>query len=142
MWHSLLASILAAVAGWVCGVLALGTIGALFSIVFDRASLATICAELWWPFLFAFGFVLPLWVVLLVPLYLLVPATSFLWRGWMCIVVGLVVGGAIGAIRLRLVGSLGDTDLFLFTIESAFIGGFACFAAVLLRPWLRGTATV
>jgi hypothetical protein len=142
LWRRLLGSAASAVAGWVCGFLGLGGIGIVATIVFDRSSLSELWSQIWWPFLFAFGFVLPLWLLFLLPLYLFIPSNSVVWRCWPCIFVALCVGAVIGAIRLALVGALGDTDLFLFTVESALIGGFACLFAVLSRRWLHGTQTV
>jgi hypothetical protein len=79
------------------------------------------------------------WLVVFVPAYLLIPRKSYLWKWWLCTVVGSLVGIValwIDALVCTLLGP-GSTISFnvpLLTsasIPAAVLGGTICFAAAM-----------
>jgi hypothetical protein len=79
------------------------------------------------------------WFVVFVPAYLLIPRKSFLWKRWLCTVVGSLVGIIalwIDALVFTLLGpgssiSFNVPLLTLASIPAAVLGGTICFAAAL-----------
>jgi hypothetical protein len=79
------------------------------------------------------------WFVVFVPAYLLIPRNSFLWKRWLCTVVGSLVGIIalwIDALVFTLLGpgssiSLNVPLLTSASIPAAVLGGAICFAAAL-----------
>ena len=77
------------------------------------AVLTSIFFDAWWNIgFFALAlmvvgcFVLPVWLLLVLPLYLLIPRTSILWRPWLCT----VGGAALGALLLAGYGTFAWPD--------------------------------
>jgi hypothetical protein len=79
------------------------------------------------------------WFVVFVPAYLLIPRKSFLWKRWLCAVVGSLVGIIalwIDALVFTLLGpgssiSFNIPLLTSASIPAAVLGGTICFAAAL-----------
>ena len=76
-------------------------------------------------------FIIPVWVVMLIPLYLFVRPSSPLWRPYVCTSFGTVAGLAIAAI---LTGADMAVEMWSFYILAAIVGGVTCLTGVLTRP--------
>ena len=83
--------------------------------------------------LVAGAIVLPVWLLLVLPIYFLVPRTSILWRPTVCIPAGILLGAA----TLAAYGVFAWPDwrmAWLLLPVAALVGGAACtFAALTAR---------
>ena len=86
----MLRSFLSAKAGWFVGVLAL-VIHAHADFAFTRSYFRGIAALASWVGIVIF----PVWLIALLPLYLLIPRRSVLWRPWLCAACGAIAGAVI-----------------------------------------------
>jgi hypothetical protein len=80
-------------------------------------------------------FVIPVWLLLLIPLYLFVPASSALWRRPVCSACGVVAGLVIVGLWFRGLPSVGGVapEAWSFYAMAAIVGGVTCFIAALTR---------
>jgi hypothetical protein len=113
-------SFISACVGWFTGVLAMG--------VFELASASS--RDHVWQFLanhaaLAAAFVLPIWLLVLLPLYVLLPKDSALWRVPVCTALGVLSGVAVLAICFAVTG-VPLSLLWLFGSEAGIIGGVTC----------------
>jgi hypothetical protein len=124
----ILGSFLSAGIGWFTGVLAMG--------LFEAASAPT--WDDFWRFLLLHAalvaaFVLPLWLLVLLPFYVLLPRDSALWRVPICTGLGILSGAGVLFIYFSAAG-LPLSLLGLFGIEAALIGGSTCLFGALTAP--------
>jgi ABC-type uncharacterized transport system permease subunit len=84
----------------------------------------------WWYFPIAFAiysamFIFGTWLLVLLPLYLLVPLRSSLWRWYICTPCGVASGAAIMFAFTRYT-SPQATDWPVYVILAAIVGGITC----------------
>ena len=130
--RTLLGSFLSALAGWAA--LAAVPLGAFFLRANDHSG-----SELW-NFIavavFATFFILPIWLVALLPLYCLVPQRSVLWLWPVCTFCGAAAGGAIMLVLCAMLpGHLVDS-LPLVGL-AALVGAVACLFGSRTRGFFR-----
>ena len=80
-------------------------------------------------------FVIPVWLFVLIPLYLFVPSSSVLWRLPVCSACGVVAGLLIVGCWIRGIPGVGDLapEAWSFYIFAAIVGGVTCFIGALTR---------
>jgi hypothetical protein len=86
---------------------------------------------------FMAAFIIPVWLVVLVPLYVLIPADSILWRWPLCTALG-----AIGGLVALVVGTwLLTRDFFVeewsFYVMAAIVGSVTCLIGSLTKHWFK-----
>ena len=79
---------------------------------------------------FMWIFIVPVWVIALIPLYLLVPRSSWLWRPYICGGVGALAGLLCVALFTR--GNVDASMLTLYAV-AAIVGAATCLTGVLTR---------
>ena len=93
--RALAGTTVAVLSGWAAGVLFVALVCVVTFPAAHRTS-GTVVASLWnTPFAFAifmWFFIAPVWVLAFVPLYLLVPRSSVLWRTSLCTTLGALTG--------------------------------------------------
>lgn len=112
---SLMHSFISALAGWAVGVVAV----VIFSGILlngNAPSFALIVG------LFSAPVILLVWLILLWPLYGLVPRSSILWQPSVCVVCGVVAGGLLATSLFRTYIS----DYAPFLLAAPLIGGVTC----------------
>jgi hypothetical protein len=135
----LLGSFLSALAGWVSVML----IEIIFSSITYWHSDSVLRSTAWWysPGFYAVlgavagAFIFGIWLVLLVPLYVLVPVRSVLWYWPVSTVCGTVSGATIMLVFCHL--NSPQADWKGPTLLAAIAGGIACLFASLTRKWFR-----
>ena len=80
-------------------------------------------------------FVVPIWLVILIPLYLFVPASSVLWRWPVCTAAGVVAGLAVMTFFFGGLPGLGQVSVgaWSFYVMAAIVGGITCLTGSLTR---------
>jgi len=80
-------------------------------------------------------FVVPVWLLLLIPLYLFVPASSALWRLPVCSACGVVAGLVIVGLWLRGIPGVRGVapEAWSLYVIAAIVGGVTCFIGALTR---------
>ncbi len=80
-------------------------------------------------------FVVPVWLLLLIPLYLFVPASSALWRLPVCSACGVVAGLVIVGLWLRGIPGVRGvaSEAWSLYVIAAIVGGVTCFIGALTR---------
>jgi hypothetical protein len=80
-------------------------------------------------------FVVPVWLLLLIPLYLFVPASSALWRLPVCSACGVVAGLVIVGLWLRGIPGVRGVAPEAWSLYgiAAIVGGVTCFIGALTR---------
>jgi hypothetical protein len=134
-------SFVAVVVGWSSGLLAIAAF----------ASAAAVRGDLPWSqvlvgvggyFILIGIFVLPIWLFSLLPLYVLLPSTSRLWRTPICTALGLAIGTSIMFAYLGMGGLELPVALWQITFTGALVGGVTCFFGARTASYFRGTRTV
>nr|WP_309692746.1 hypothetical protein [Armatimonas sp.] len=96
-------------------------------------SVGAACWLVWAPIAFFYmGFViLPLWLVVLMPLYLFLPRESILWQARFATPLGAIAGSLLVAGFFALMGAWMDRSMpfLLYALNGAITGGTACYAA-------------
>ncbi len=87
-------------------------------------------------------FVVPIWLFILLPLYVLLPSTSHLWRTPICTALGLAVGIGIMFAYLSMGGIEVPMALWQITVTGSIVGGVTCFFGARTATYFRGTPTV
>ena len=84
-------------------------------------------------------FVVPVWLLVLIPLYIFVPRSSVLWRVPVCSTFGVVAGILIVGLILRgIPGSRGlAAEAWWFFIAGAIVGGVTCLVGSLTRKTFK-----
>ena len=132
--RQLFGTFVAVLSGWIAGIL-FGVPLALFDLIRDPAH-ASPWELLGLPYLFGFGapvFIVPIWLFALIPLYLLVPRSSPLWRPAVCASVGAVVGICIMAWWFAQPNTNPPDEKWSWYVESAVIAGVTCYTGAAMR---------
>ena len=133
--RALAGTALAVVSGWAAAVVFVALEG---FVTFPAAhrNEDTVVAALWkTPIafgIFIWFFILPVWVLVLVPLYLLVPSTSVLWRRSVCTALGALAASAI-MLALHVFGWFDRDELWFFCATAAIVGAATCFVGSVTR---------
>jgi hypothetical protein len=87
-------------------------------------------------------FVIPVWLFVLIPLYLFVPPSSVLWRLPVCTTCGVLAGILIIAFWMPGVPGFGGlaVEAWWFYAFAAIVGGVTCFIGAITRPRFRSAA--
>ena len=82
-----------------------------------------------WPF------IIPTWLIVLIPLYLFVPRSSVLWRWPVCTACGALAGALMMLWYHGGVPGFGEltTDAWSLVADAALVGGITCLTAALTR---------
>jgi hypothetical protein len=81
-------------------------------------------------------FVVPVWVLVLLPLYVLLPRTSFLWRPATCTGLGAISGALLVTLYFAVSPDVAFGLVVLFLPFSIIIGGVICFiGGLILAPF-------
>jgi hypothetical protein len=91
--------------------------------------------------LFMSFFILPVWALVLVPLYLLVPPSSVLWRWPICTVCGAAAGLVIIGVFFGRIPGVGriSSDAWDFYVLAAIVGGVTCLTGALTKHMFKPT---
>ena len=123
----LLGTFVALLGGWFAGVVSTAVIA--FTGIGGAQRDAAVGATL-----FTAGFmwiyIVPVWVVALIPLYFAVPRSSWLWRPHICIGFGAVAGLICAALFS---GGNMDSSMSTWYAIAAIVGAGTCFTGVLTR---------
>jgi peptidoglycan/LPS O-acetylase OafA/YrhL len=93
--------------------------------------------------LFMIGvFVVPVWLFVLLPLYVLLPRSSRLWRPRICTVCGAVSGAILLTLFFAVSGVEPFGLLLLFLPIALVVGAVTCFVGSATAPYFHGTQTV
>src|SRR5436190_11004840 len=84
-------------------------------------------------------FIVPVWLLVLVPLYLFVPVGSMLWRWPVCTLCGGVAGVLVMALWIRGLPGAGGvaSEAWYLYIMAAIVGGVTCMTAALTKHRLK-----
>src|SRR6266853_2885486 len=82
-------------------------------------------------------FVFGTWLVLLLPLYLLVPATSILWRWPVMTICGALAGAGVWLSLAALNSGLHDSETPVTTLVAAITGAATCLFGALTTRFFR-----
>ena len=79
--------------------------------------------------------VVPVWLFLLIPLYLFVPASSVLWRLPICSACGVLAGLVIVGLWFQGIPGVGGIapEAWSFYLIAAIVGGVTCFTGALTK---------
>lgn len=124
----LLGTFIAVLAGWFAGLLGVAMIHWLS---IGGAQWEAALSVIFVTGFYMWFFIIPVWVVMLIPLYLFVPPSSPLWRPYVCTGFGTVAGLAIAAI---ITGAGMAVEGWSFYALAAIVGGVTCLTGVLTRP--------
>src|SRR6266478_329780 len=104
-------TVIATLAGWLAGLLFLeiGTVLLLLQHKSYVAPEALYVGPMIWTWFMAY-FVVPIWLLVLIPLYLFIPSSSKLWRWPVCTLCGAVAGVAVITMALRGVPGFGQVS--------------------------------
>jgi hypothetical protein len=92
--------------------------------------------------LFMIGiFVLPIWLFVLLPLYVLLPRSSRLWHPALCTVCGAITGAAILSAYFALAAGGAFDLLYIFLPIGVVVGGVTCFVGAATARYFHGTRT-
>jgi hypothetical protein len=80
-------------------------------------------------------FIVPVWALLLVPLYLFLPSASVLWRWPVCMVCGTVAGVLVMALWIGGIPGVGHVAIEAWSlyIMAAIVGGATCLTGALTK---------
>jgi hypothetical protein len=90
---------------------------------------------------FAALFIIPVWLFVLIPLYLFVPASSILWRWPICTTCGVIAGLIVIGLFYRGIPGVGGLyiGLWYHYIMAAIVGGMTCLVGALTRHRFKTT---
>ena len=141
--RSLLGTFLAVFSGWLAAVLFVALATAVLMVA-GRTPVE--------PMAFVFGpvtfgiymwvFILPVWLLVLLPLYFFIPPSSALWRWPVCTACGGVAGLLIVAIIFPFPRLNADLSLWMPYALSAIVGGVTCLTGSLTRHRFHAPAPV
>src|SRR6266567_5993218 len=135
--RQILGSFIAALSGWVAGTACSGLLFAAYGAYESRHfSSDTLVAASW---LFAFYiafFIVPVWLFVLVPLYIFVPSSSRLWRWSMCTALGAAAGVFIIAVPFAVAGG-SEPSMWLYYMLAAIVGGVTCFTGARISGYFK-----
>ena len=131
-------SFVAVLCGWGAGIL-FALLWAAVGLVLHPGQIpvAALIAAPWIVALGSVSFILPVWLLLLVPLYFFIPRSSPLWRLPVCTVLGALAGVCIVAIFLSRPDVNPPESILSWYILAAVIGGVTCFVGSTTRDRFR-----
>jgi hypothetical protein len=143
MGRQVLGSAMATLSGWIIGWIALELLSWYGNDYFNHWSWYLVWDSLAM-FVLMGMLIVPVWSVILLPLYLLVPRSSFLWSPLVCVPLGAFAGFLIMqaefACQEYVVYHAGGHHAFEFvwlSIPAAIIGGVTCLAGTLTYFWFH-----
>ena len=85
-------------------------------------------------------FAVPVWLFVLLPLYVLLPRSSSLWRTPICTALGAICGAAIVAAYLVIGGGvIALSMLWFFWVIGALVGAVTCFFGAITADYFHAT---
>jgi len=127
IFKQLLGTFIALIGGWFAGVVCIVII-AVTGIGGDQRG-AVVGASLM-EAVFLWVYLIPVWIIALIPLYLAIPRTSLLWRPYICISFGALAGLLCAALFSS--GNI-DSTMFLWYAVAAIVGAATCLTGVVTR---------
>lgn len=124
-WKAL-GSLAAVLVGWGSGLIVVAAFSLFFALRHET-SWSEVLSGLGLYFFLIGGFAVPIWLLILLPLYVLLPRTSALWRVSICTVLGTCVGVVIMLAYLLIGGGLAALILWQLVVIAAVVGGITCF---------------
>ena len=135
---AVVASFVAVLTGWIAGILfALVWVAVTLVPSHDHATLGEFIALPIVVGIASLYFVIPVWLVVLVPLYLFVPHSWPLWRWSICTALGAISGMCIVLAFLSRPGVNPPQNMLSWYILAAVIGGTTCLVGSLIRARSR-----
>ena len=119
-------SFLSALAGWIAAIVGLPVAGYLNARTIDHLSWNVIGGSAY----LGAVFVIPVWLCILWPLYVLVPFSSVLWRPYFCIPCGTIAGALI---LWLVVPSFFELPLHPYFYVAPFVGTVTCAVGCTLK---------
>ncbi|HWY51643.1 MAG TPA: hypothetical protein VNW72_09185 [Chthoniobacterales bacterium] len=133
--RQILGTFMAVFAGWLAAVVFVALEMVVYLIVDPHTKPR---AVYWYPM--GFGIVMsfwiiPVWLVVLIPLYLFVPTSSVLWRKSVCAACGAIAGIILAYPFFHPMWGVDETDFSVWNyfILAAIVGGVTCFVGALTR---------
>jgi hypothetical protein len=124
----------AVLCGWGAGILVALLRAAVGVVVHPgQVPVAALIAAPWIVALGSVSFILPVWLLLLVPLYFFVPRSWPLWRWPICTALGALAGISIIAIFLSRPDVNPPESISSWYVLAAIIGGVTCFVGSVTR---------
>ena len=127
IFKQLLGTFVALIGGWFAGVVCIVVIG--FTGIGGDQRGSVVEASLM-EAVFLWFYLIPVWIVALIPLYLAIPRTSLLWRPYICISLGALAGLLSAALFSG--GNL-DSTMFIWYAVAAIVGAATCLTGVVTR---------
>jgi hypothetical protein len=87
-------------------------------------------------------FVVPVWLLVLLPLYIMLPRSSWLWRPGTCTAFGAAAGAVIITIYFAVSPNAPFELVIIFLPIAVFIGGVTAFIGAVSARYFHGTQTV
>jgi len=140
--RQLLGTLVAAVAGWLVSLVFLESTYLVGS--FEQHQLPDVellfgsaLATSW----FMAWFIIPIWVVILIPLYLFIPVSSTLWRWPVCTACGGLAGFLVMSVFFRGIPGVGQlsSGAWDFFAIATVVGGVTCLTAALTKHIFKPT---
>jgi hypothetical protein len=120
--------------GWLAGIAFSFVSAALDAAIHpQQVPVAALIAVPWIVALGSLSFIVPVWLFLLIPLYLLVPPSWPLWRWPICTALGVLSGICIVAYFLSQPNVNPPVSIFSWYILASVIGGVTCFVGSITR---------
>ena len=135
---TLLGSFFAAFCGWLAGILLALSWGAV--VVMNQPAKPDLLSFIALPWIVAIGsayFVLPVWLLLLAPLYFLIPRSWLVWRWPICTFIGILAGIVIIGVFLSFPDTNPPLEFLPWYILAAVIAGTTCFIGSLTHERFR-----
>ena len=138
-FKEIVGSLLAVLIGWLSGVLVFAGFG-IHSGLLNAQEIALDFLGLGIVFLYMGAYIIPVWLVILLPVYTFLSADSPFWRPTYCTVLGVAAGAAI--ISIFPVARWSSPDWIVYFIMAAVVGGISCCIASLTVHYFRETQGV
>jgi hypothetical protein len=134
--RQLLGTLVVVLGGWIAGVLSIAVVaytgigGSQRDSAFERTLFTSVAMWI---------FILPVWLVVLIPLYLFVPVSSLLWKPSVCTALGAVGGLASVAVYTD---AAFDYYVTSFYVVSAIVGAATCFTGAVTHHYFKRPQTI
>jgi hypothetical protein len=134
--RQLLGTCIAVLGGWIAGIVSIAVVaytgigGAQRDSAFEGTIFTSVAMWI---------FIVPVWIVVLIPLYLFVPVSSPLWRPSVCTALGAVDGLASVAVYTQ---AAFHYDLASFYAVAAIVGAATCFTGAITRHYFKQCRTI
>ncbi len=138
----ILGTVIAVVAGWLGSILVLNVHAFIQMIQEGHVDWELILGGSLLTSAFMAYFIIPIWLLVLIPLYLFVPSSSVLWCWPVCTACGAIAGAIIVSIAFGGLPGLGRiaTEAWPFPVIAAVVGGIACLVGSLTRQRFKQTS--